>query len=71
MRVSANLPPDLVEAPKLSDELEVDYDKLKMWWTRGKVRGYKRGDGRVLLSRSEVKRVVEEQERIVPMDGGG
>lgn len=69
MTVAAGLPPDLQEATILAEELDINYGRLKMWWQLRKIRPYKRGNGRILLSRSEVERYKAFQDHIVPLDG--
>lgn len=71
MIVSTELPMDLVEAPRLAAELGINYKRLKMWWQERRVTPYKRGDGRILLSRSEVLQYKATLDRIVPLDGHG
>lgn len=71
MSVTA-LPPDAVEASELARELarargekfDRVYNRMKLWWTRGAVDSWKRGDGRVLVSTSQIMRRFADLERI-------
>lgn len=61
------LPGDLLEAKDAAREFGIPYSRLRNWWTRGKISKWQRGDGRVLLQRSEIERMLRV-ERIMPRD---
>lgn len=50
------LPDDLIPAAQAAREFNIEYDTLKSWWQRGRIRRWRRGQGvrPVYVRRSDV-----------------
>lgn len=55
--MTQSAPADLIEATDAAKEYSIPYTRIRSWWQRKKIVSYRRGDGRVLVSRADIERM--------------